>query len=79
MGLHKHPRLRVYLTEEQVERFDELAELEEGDALDEAGQAELNAMQKILDGEYQPDQKAIGRDHGLCPSQWRNLCFAWPH
>jgi ParB family chromosome partitioning protein len=73
-GFAQTPEIEGVLTEEQVERFDELAELEEGplsvnaeyspagavDALDEAGQAELDAMQKVLDGEYQPEQKALG-------------------
>ena len=58
-GVAQTPVIEGLLTEEQAERFDELAELEEGDALDEAGQAELDALQKVLDGEYQPEQKAI--------------------
>lgn len=47
------------LTEEQAVRFDELSELEFGDVLDDAGKAELDALQKVLDGEYQPEQKAL--------------------
>lgn len=58
-GFAQTPEVEGILTEKQVERFDELAELEDGDALDEVGKAELDAMQKILDGEYQPDQKAL--------------------
>ena len=54
---------RVYpvegvLTEDQAERYDELAELANGDALDDAGQEELDALQAILDGEYTAEQKA---------------------
>ncbi|WP_108862350.1 ParB/RepB/Spo0J family partition protein [Ruegeria sp. Alg231-54] len=59
-GFAQTPEVEGILTEEQVERFDELAELEDGNALDETGKAELDAMQKILDGEYQPEQKALG-------------------
>lgn len=54
---------RVYpvegeLTEEQAERFDELAELAEAEVLDEDGQAELDALQAILDGGFTDEQKA---------------------
>lgn len=47
------------LTEDQAERYDELAGLAEDDALDDAGMAELDALQKIIDGEYTPDQRAF--------------------
>lgn len=47
------------LTEEQAERYDELAELANGEALDEEGQAELAALQAILDGSYSDEQKAV--------------------
>lgn len=61
MGLSKYER--VYreggeLTEEQSERYDELAELAEGEVLDEAGEVELADLQKIIDGEYTEAQKA---------------------
>lgn len=47
------------LTEEQAERYDELADLEDGEALDDEGKAELDALEKVLDGEYLPEQKAL--------------------
>lgn len=47
------------LTEAQAERYDELAELAEGDALDEAGQEELDGLQAIIDGCYTEEQRAI--------------------
>ncbi len=45
------------LTEEQAERYDELAELAEAEVLDAAGEAELQALQTILDGAYSDVQK----------------------
>ena len=45
------------LTEEQAERYDELAELAEGDVLDAAGEAELQGLQTIVDGVYSDIQK----------------------
>lgn len=55
---------RVYpvegvLSDDQSERYDELAELAEGDVLNEAGQAELEALQGVLDGDFTEAQKAI--------------------
>ena len=47
------------LTEEQAERYDELAELANGEVLDEDGQAELAALQVLLDGSYSDAQKAV--------------------
>jgi ParB family chromosome partitioning protein len=47
------------LSEEQAERYDELAELSEGDVLDEDGEAELKALQAILDGAFTAEQKAL--------------------
>ena len=47
------------LTEEQAARYDELAELANGDALDEDGQTELAALQVLLDGSYSDEQKAV--------------------
>ncbi|WP_298571959.1 ParB/RepB/Spo0J family partition protein [uncultured Aliiroseovarius sp.] len=61
MGLEKFGRIypvEGILTEEQVERFDELGELEDGGVLDEEGQAELDALQVILDGDFTEEQKA---------------------
>ncbi|MFA3918840.1 ParB/RepB/Spo0J family partition protein [Ruegeria hyattellae] len=45
------------LTEEQPERYDELAGLAEAQVLDEAGEAELQMLQTILDGAYSDVQK----------------------
>lgn len=61
MGLEKFGR--VYridgeLSEYQAERYDELADLANGDALDDAGQTELATLQDIVDGDYTTDQKA---------------------
>lgn len=47
------------LTESQTERYDELAELAEGDVLDAEGEAELEKLQAILDGEFTKEQKAL--------------------
>lgn len=46
------------LTEEQAERYDELAELANADALDEAGQAELEALDAIK-GDFTDAQRAV--------------------
>ncbi|MBP1807002.1 ParB/RepB/Spo0J family partition protein [Rubellimicrobium aerolatum] len=46
------------LTEEQAARYDELAELANGDVLDEEGEAELAALSEAADGAYTPEQKA---------------------
>lgn len=55
---------RVYsvqgeLTEEEATRYDELAELANGDVLDEDGQAELEALQDILEGQHTDAQKVF--------------------
>lgn len=55
---------RVYpnegdLTEAEAERYDELAGLANAGELDEAGQAELDALQAILDGGYTAEQKRL--------------------
>lgn len=55
---------RVYpvegvLSDGLAERYDELAELAEGDVLNEPGQAELDSLQAVLDGEFTEAQKAI--------------------
>ena len=47
------------LTEEQAERYDELAELASADALDEAGQAELEALDAIIKGDFTDAQRAV--------------------
>ncbi|TWI27789.1 ParB/RepB/Spo0J family partition protein [Paracoccus sulfuroxidans] len=46
------------LTEVQMARYDELAELYNGDALDEDGESELEALQIILEGVYTTEQRA---------------------
>ena len=46
------------LTEEQAERYDELAELANADALDEVGQAELEALDAIIKGDFTDAQRA---------------------
>lgn len=52
-------RIEGTLTEEQAARYDELAERANGEVLDEEGQAELAALQAILDGSYSDAQKAV--------------------
>lgn len=47
------------LTEEQAERYDELAELANADALDGAGQAELEALDAIIKGDFTDAQRAV--------------------
>ena len=61
-------RIEGDLTEEQAERFDELTELAEAEALDEDGQAELDALQAILDGDFTDAQRRFG-GWFLCVSQ----------
>ncbi|MEE9387786.1 MAG: ParB N-terminal domain-containing protein, partial [Paracoccaceae bacterium] len=46
------------LGEEQAERYEALAELANGDELDEADSVELDGLQIILDGEFTEDQRA---------------------
>ncbi|MTE01675.1 ParB/RepB/Spo0J family partition protein [Paracoccus sp. YIM 132242] len=53
-------RVEGDLTEEQAERYDELAELAEAEVLDEDGQAELEALQAILDGDFTDEQRRFG-------------------
>lgn len=47
------------LSEAEAERYDELAELAHGDMLDAEGEAELAALQAILDGGFTDEQKAV--------------------
>ncbi|RKF17738.1 ParB/RepB/Spo0J family partition protein [Altericroceibacterium spongiae] len=47
------------LTEEQEDRYDELAELAHAESIDEDGAAELANLQAILDGEFTDTQKAV--------------------
>lgn len=53
-------RVEGELTEEQSERYDELAELANADCLDEAGQAELAALEEILEGDFTDAQHLHG-------------------
>lgn len=46
------------LTEEEAERYDALADLANGDLLDEDGEAELATLQAQADGSYSDEQKA---------------------
>lgn len=69
-------RLRGELSEEQAARYDELAELAEGEALDEEGQAELEALQDLIDGDFSVEQKAVSgvviyvdREGQICTSE----------
>ena len=64
------------LTEAEAGRYDELAELAEGEVLDAAGEAELAALQSKQDGSYSDAQKAhagailyIDREGHLCAEE----------
>ena len=62
--MEEHKFERVYpvegvLSDDLTERYDELAELADGDVLNEAGEAELENLQAILDGDFTEDQKAL--------------------
>lgn len=52
-------RVRGELTEEQAERYDELAELANGDVLDEEGLTELATLRSVMDGGFTDEQKAV--------------------
>ena len=61
MGLDKFGRVYAeegQLSEDEAERYDELAELANGDVLDAAAEAELAALQTIIDGEYTDEQRS---------------------
>ncbi|MEJ6396090.1 ParB N-terminal domain-containing protein [Gymnodinialimonas sp. 2305UL16-5] len=61
MGLDKFGRVYAaegQLSEEEAERYSELANLADGDVLDTKGEAELAALQAILDGEYSDAQRS---------------------
>jgi ParB family chromosome partitioning protein len=47
------------LTEAEAERWDELAELADAEALDEEGTAEMDALQKKMDGDFTAEQRAL--------------------
>jgi ParB family transcriptional regulator, chromosome partitioning protein len=51
--------MRGELTDDQATRYDGLSEMLEAGALDEAGQTELDTLQRILDGGFTEDQKAV--------------------
>ena len=58
-GFARTYKIEGVLSEEQTERYDELADLANGDVLDEAGEAELDALQEIIEGDYSDAQKAL--------------------
>ncbi len=58
-GFARTYRIEGVLSEELTERYDELADLANGDVLDEAGEAELDALQEIIEGDYSDGQKAL--------------------
>lgn len=58
--LHRLYPVEGDLTGEQAERYDELAELAQAEVLDEDGEAELAALQAILNGSYTPEQMEHG-------------------
>ena len=47
------------LTEAEAERYDELADLANGDVLDDDGQAELDALEAKQEGDYTQEQRAL--------------------
>ena len=58
-GFARTYRIEGVLSEEQSERYDELADLANGDVLGEEGQQELDALQEIIEGEYSDAQKSL--------------------
>jgi ParB family transcriptional regulator, chromosome partitioning protein len=56
-GFARTYKIEGVLSEDQTERYDELADLANGDVLDAAGEAELDALQKIIEGDYSDEQK----------------------
>ena len=56
--LHRLYPIEGELTEEQVGRYDELAELAQAEVLDAEGEADLEALQAILEGDFTPEQRA---------------------
>ena len=52
-------RIEGDLTEEQMERYDELAELWNNDAIDAEGQAEFAALEAICEGDYSAEQRSV--------------------
>ncbi len=47
------------LSEAEAERYDELADLANGDVLDDEGQAELDALEAKQEGDYTQEQRAL--------------------
>jgi len=56
-GFARTYKIEGVLSEDQTERYDELADLANNDVLDEAGQRELDALQEIIEGDYSDEQK----------------------
>lgn len=56
-GFARTYKMEGVLSEDQTARCDELADLANTDMLDNEGQAELSALQEIIDGEYSDAQK----------------------
>ncbi len=58
-GFARTYKVEGVLSEEQSERYDELAELANAEAIDAAGEAELEALDAITEGDYTAEQKAL--------------------
>ena len=66
------------LTEQQAERYDELAQMAEAGVLDQEGEAELAALDAILEGEFTNEQRRFGGLF-LCVSHNGELRRAGPY
>lgn len=62
-GFARTYKVEGVLSEEQSGRYDELAELANAEAIDEAGEAELAALDAITEGDYTDEQKALAGIH----------------
>lgn len=58
-----------YLSDEEIEEYDDLSDLANGDALDEAGEVRLDALQTILNGDFSEDQKAVAGGYAYVNQQ----------
>ncbi|MGH1447074.1 MAG: ParB/RepB/Spo0J family partition protein [Cognatishimia sp.] len=56
-GFARTYKIEGVLSEDQIERYDELADLANSEVLDNAGLEELDALQKIIEGDYSDEQK----------------------
>lgn len=56
-GFARAYKIEGVLSEDQTERYGELADSANGDVLDAAGEAELDALQEIIEGDYSDEQK----------------------